>query len=187
MTALQREDAAAQPSAPLLDRAADAYLRWSLVAIKMITVAVLAAMVLMNALEIVARAGWGRSFNWVQELSVVVAMTLYFLGYALVAKEQAYIAIGTLGRALPVGLSRALAILVNAAVLIFHALVAVLAFRILPFVGLFDTPILGLPETVYILPIAVGCADVAITETIFLARRLAGRPVKELPRIGVLT
>jgi TRAP-type transport system small permease protein len=182
-----RSDMEGGAAASPFDRFCNLYLRWSLLAVKVIAVSVLGAMVAMNAIEILSRAVWNVSLNWVQELSVVVAMTLYFLGYALVAKEQAYLAIGTLGRSLPPTLARGLGLLLNAGVLVFHAAVAVLAFRILPFVGMFDTPILNLPETVYILPIAIGCADIAVTETIFLIRRIAGRPMVEQARVGVLT
>ena len=45
-------------------------------------------MVAINTAEIVHRMAFTRGLNWVQELSMVLAMALYFMVYALIAKNR---------------------------------------------------------------------------------------------------
>ena len=61
--------------------------------IQAIAIIVLGTMVAINTAEIGHRVFYTNSLNWVQELSLVLAMTLYFLVYALIAKRQEYIRI----------------------------------------------------------------------------------------------
>ena len=66
-----------------MQAAAQLYLRVSSAVIQWIAVAVLVAMVGINTAEIIYRTVFTSGLNWVQELSLVLAMVLYFLTYAL--------------------------------------------------------------------------------------------------------
>src|SRR5204863_5346489 len=105
------------------------YLRWSRTAIQWIAVLTLAVMVAINAAEIGHRVLFTRGLNWVQELSIILAMTLYFFVYALIAKDREYIRIELFSRLLGPRGKRVLAIATRVVVLTFQALVAWFALR----------------------------------------------------------
>ena len=133
-------------------------------------------MVAINAAEIGHRFFFTRGLNWVQELSIVIAMTLYFLSYSLIAKDREYIRIELLTRLLAPRPRAALEIATRILVLVFQAMVAVFAVKTAKFSALFETPVLSWPEWVFYVPVAVGCADIAITEAIYLKELLWPRP-----------
>jgi len=131
-------------------------------------------MVAINTAEIAHRFFFTRGLNWVQEISIVLAMVLYFLIYALIAKDREYIRVELFARALgPVG-RRRLSIATRLVVLVFQAMVAWFAWKTARFAALFETPVLGWSEWVFYAPVAVGCADIVATELIFLVWQLRG-------------
>ena len=142
-------------------------------------------MVVINTAEIVHRVALTRGLNWVQELSMILAMTLYFLTYALIAKDREYIRIDLVARLFSPAGKRALAIAIRLVVLGFHAMVAWYAARTTQFATLFETHILGWGEWVYYFPLALGCSDIVVTELIYLAWQLRGIEVEE-SRAGIL-
>jgi C4-dicarboxylate transporter DctQ subunit len=146
-------------------------------------------MVAINAAEIVHRVVLTRGLNWVQELSIILAMYLYFLVYALIAKDREYIRIDLLSGALGPRGRRVQAIVVRLLVLVFHGLVAWYAIKTTHFATMFETHVLGWGEWVFYLPLAAGCADIVLTELIHLAWQLSGREDAEAERArgGVLT
>ena len=146
-------------------------------------------MVAINAAEILHRVLLTRGLNWVQELSIILAMYLYFLVYALIAKDREYIRIDLLSGALSPRGRRVQAILVRLLVLVFHGLVAWYAVKTTRFSALFETHVLGWGEWVFYLPLAAGCIDIVVTELIHLAWQLSGKDDDEVDRAraGVLT
>ena len=169
-----------------MQAAAQLYLRVSSAVIQWIAVAVLVAMVGINTAEIIYRTVFTSGLNWVQELSLVLAMVLYFLTYALIAKNREYIRVELLSSRLAPDARRALAVTDRLVVLLFHACVAWYALRATQFAAMFELPILGWGEWVYYLPLALGSADIVLTETIFLTWQLRGVDVGE-ERAEVLT
>ena len=143
-------------------------------------------MVAINGAEIVHRLFFIRGLNWVQEVSVILAMTLYFFVYALIAKDCEYIRIDLFSRLLGPRGKRALAIVLRLGVLVFQAMVAWYAFRTARFAAIFETPVLAWPEWVLYAPLAAGCADIVVTEAIYLVWQLRGIEVAE-ERAGILT
>jgi len=140
-----------------------------------VSVAFLALMVAINGLEIVGRGVFGRSFVWVQEISIVSAMWVYFFAYGLIAKDDEYIRVD-----LFVGLAgdrvrQAMAIVARVATIGFHAIVAWFAVETWRFLGLFRTSVLDWPESLFVLPILVGAIDILVTECIHLRWALTGR------------
>ena len=169
-----------------MQAAAQLYLKVSSAVIQWIAVAVLIAMVGINSAEIIYRTAFTSGLNWVQELSLVLAMVLYFLTYALIAKNREYIRVELLSSRLAPEARRILAVMVRLVVLLFHAFVALYAIRTTQFAAMFELPILGWGEWVYYLPLALGSADIVLTETIFLTWQLSGVDVGE-ERAEVLT
>jgi TRAP-type C4-dicarboxylate transport system permease small subunit len=131
-------------------------------------------MLAINTAEIVHRFVFTRGINWVQELSIMLAMVLYFLAYSLIAKEREYIRVELFARLLGPRGRRRLSIATRLVVLVFQAMVAWYAWRTAKFAALFETPVLSWPEWVFYAPVAIGCADIVITEAIFLVRQLRG-------------
>ena len=134
-------------------------------------------MVAINTAEIAYRFIYTRGLNWVQELSIVLAMVLYFLAYALIAKDREYIRVELFARSLGPVARRRLSIATRLVVLVFQAMVAWFAWKTARFAALFETPVLGWSEWVFYAPIAVGCADIVVTELLFLVRQLRGGEV----------
>lgn len=161
------------------------YLRWSKTAVQWIAVFTLAAMVAINATEIGWRLLFMRGLGWVQELSIILAVSLYFLTYALIAKQGEYIRLDLVARYLPSAARCLLSTAIRLLVLAFHGLIAWYAVKAARFSALFETPALGWPETVFFVPLAVGCADIFVTELIFLVRQLRGADARE-ERTGIL-
>lgn len=166
--------------------AAQTYLRWSRAAVQAIAVLVLATMVAINSAEIVHRLAVTRGINWVQELSVILAMTLYFLTYTLIAKDREYIRIELVAKALPARGQHLLAVAVRLVVLAFHLMLAWYAVRAVKFNAAFETAVLSWPEYVFYVPLALGCADIVVTEAIYLVWQLRGVEAQE-HRAAIIT
>jgi len=131
-------------------------------------------MVAINAAEIAYRFTFIRGLNWVQELSIILAMTLYFLVYALIAKERAYIRIELFARMLGPDGRRRLSIATRVVVLVFQGMLVWYAAKTTKFAALFETSVLAWPEWVFYAPLAIGCADIVLTELIYLVWQLRG-------------
>ena len=155
-------------------KVAQAYLRYSRAAIQVIAALVLATMVAISSAEIAHRLLFTSGLNWVQELSLILAMTLYFMIYALIGKDREYIRIELVARLLSPAGKRALAIATRLVVLVFHATVAWYAAKTTQYAMMFQTPILRWGEWVFYFPLAVGCTDIVVTELIYLAWQLRG-------------
>lgn len=181
-----------QPTTPpdpvsAFDRACSAYLRGSGLVLRVLGVLALALMVGSHALEIGWRFFHERGLSWVHEFSMIAAMVLYFLMYAEIAKQRDYVRLDLLEQRLPAGARRHLSTFIRLVVLAFHALVAWYAVGTARFAAAFDTTVLEWPETVFYLPLALGCADIVLTETIHLWRHLRGQDEGERAAPRVLT
>lgn len=155
-------------------RAAQAYLKYSRGAIEVIAFVVLVAMVVINTAEITYRFLFHGGLSWVQEVSIVLAMVLYFLVYAWVAKDREYIRIELLVRVLRPVWRRRFSIGTRVLVLVFHGMLVWYGTQTTVYSRLFETPVLGWPEVVFYAPLALGCADIVITELIYLVWQLRG-------------
>lgn len=167
--------------------ASDAYLRASTVVVQWSAMAVIAFMVALNATDITLRALVGSGFSWTQELSIILAMYLYFYAYALIAKEDGYIRVEFLVNRLPAVAQRWLDMGARLLVLAFQAVLAWLAIDTARFASLFETPVLGWPETVFFVPVVIGAIDICLTELIYLVRHLRGESAVRERRSGLLS
>jgi TRAP-type C4-dicarboxylate transport system permease small subunit len=163
---------AAEPGRGALDRALRLYLDVSKRAVIAVSVAVLALMVALNGLEIAGRGLFGRSFTWIQEVSILAAMWIYFFAYALIAKDEEYIRVDFVADRVGAAARRWMALFARLATIAFHGLVLWFAFETWRFLGLFRTSVLEWPESLFVLPILVGAADILATELIHLRRVL---------------
>ncbi len=157
-----------------LDRALHSYLFASKRVVLTISIAFLALMVAINGIEIVGRGLFGRSFVWVQEVSIMSAMWVYFFAYGLIAKDQEYIRVDLFANFAGPAAKAFIALFARLATIAFHATVLWFGIEAWRFLGLFRTSILDWPESLFVLPILVGAADILITECIHLRASLNG-------------
>jgi TRAP-type C4-dicarboxylate transport system permease small subunit len=172
---------------PVFTRACDAYLRGSGLVLRVLGVSALALMVGSHALEIGWRFIHTRGLSWVHEFSVIAAMFLYFLTYAEISKKRDYVRLDLLEQRLPDTMRRHLSTAIRVLVIVFHGMVAWHALTTVRFVAAFSTTVLEWPETVFYLPLLVGCADIVLTESIHLIRHLQGRSGSSAAAPRVLT
>lgn len=144
-------------------------------------------MVAINSAEIAHRFVFTRGLNWVQELSIMLAMTLYFFVYALIAKDREYIRVELFVRMLGAAGRRALGIAIRLVILAFHAMLVWTALVTAKFATLFETPVLGWPEWVFYAPLVAGCADIVLTELVYFAWQLRGIDTDQRAHRGILT
>ena len=157
------------------DKFLRSYLKVTRLIVMAVSCGVLGFMVAVNGLEIVGRSFFHVSFSWVQELSILAAMWIYFFTYALIAKNEEYIRVDFLVRLIPPAWQWWVDILARLVTILFHAVVAVFAVEAYRFLGFFTTSILAWPESLFVLPILLGAIDIVITETIHLYWQLTGR------------
>ena len=165
--------AAPEPKRGRLDRVLRSYLVVSRRVVTVVAIALLALMVAVNGLEIASRALFGVSFVWVQEVSILSAMWIYFFAYGLIAKDEEYIRVDILAKTASPSARAAIGLFARLATIGFHAVVVWFGIEAWRFLGLFRTSILDWPESLFVLPILLGAIDILITECIHLRGTLA--------------
>jgi TRAP-type C4-dicarboxylate transport system permease small subunit len=158
-----------------LDGVLRLYLDVSRRVVAAVAIGFLALMVAINGVEIFGRGLFGRSFVWVQEISIVSAMWVYFFAYGLIAKDDEYIRVDLFANLAGPSAQRAMALFARLATIGFHAVVAWFAIETWQFLNLFRTSVLDWPESLFVLPILAGAVDILITECIHLRWALTGR------------
>jgi TRAP-type C4-dicarboxylate transport system permease small subunit len=136
-----------------------------------------ALMVAINGLEIAGRAFFSVSFSWVQEVSILAAMWVYFFAYALIAKNEEYIRVDFAAKLMPQAWQHTVDIFARLVTIFFQGMVAWFALETYRFLGMFTTSVLIWPESLFVLPILIGALDILITELIYLYWVLMRRPL----------
>ena len=163
------------------DAALRVYLDLSRRIVIAVSCAMFAFMVAISGLEIVGRAVFSVSFSWVQEVSILGAMWIYFFTYALIAKNEEYIRVDFAAKLMPETWQYAVDIFARVVTIFFHGMVAWFAVETYRFLGMFTTSVLIWPESLFVLPILLGAVDILITELIYLYWVLTRRPLP-IPR-----
>src|SRR5262245_14633244 len=81
-------------------------------------------MVAINGLEIAGRGLFSLSFSWVQEVSILAAMWVYFFAYALIAKNEEYIRVDFAVNQMPPAVQHAIDIFARLVTILFQGMVA---------------------------------------------------------------
>jgi len=89
-----------------------------------VSCAMFAFMVAINGLEIVGRGFFSISFSWVQEVSILGAMWVYFFAYALIAKNEEYIRVDFAVKLMPEAWQYAVDIFARLTTIFFQGMVA---------------------------------------------------------------
>src|SRR4051812_6718637 len=140
-------------------------------------------MIAINAVNIVSRAAFHADMEWTQEVSVLLAMVVYFFSFALISKANSDIRIDFIAHMFPLDAQRVLGLLSRLLVLVFQVIVLWCAIVTLDFVRVFRTPVLELSEALFFIPVIAGAADIIITELIYLRRQAQG--TMRLPGAGL--
>jgi TRAP-type C4-dicarboxylate transport system permease small subunit len=160
----------------VVDVALRAYLDWSRKIVIAVSCTMFAFMVAINGLEIGGRGVFSVSFSWVQEVSILCAMWIYFFAYALIAKNEEYIRVDFAAQFLPESWRYAVDLFARVVTIVFQGLVAWFAVETYRFLGMFTTSVLIWPESLFVLPILIGAVDILITELIHLYWQITRRP-----------
>jgi TRAP-type transport system small permease protein len=168
-----------------VDAVLRSYLAVSRWIVMTLSIGMLMLMVTLNGLEIVGRGAFGHSFTWVQEVSIIAAMWVYFFAYGLIAKDDEYIRVDIVANMLGEGARHVLGVFARLVVISFHGIVLWFAFETWQFLGLFRTSVLDWPESLFVLPIMLGAADILATELIYLFWALVGRLPPPRPHMPV--
>jgi TRAP-type C4-dicarboxylate transport system permease small subunit len=152
-----------------------AYLDLSRRIVIAVSCAMFAFMAAINGLEIVGRGFFSTSFSWVQEVSILGAMWIYFFAYALIAKNEEYIRVDFAAQLMPDSWRNAVDIFARLVTILFHGLLAWFAVETYQFLGMFTTSVLIWPESLFVLPLLIGAFDIVITELIYFYWQLTGR------------
>ena len=160
-----------------MDDAFRLYLKYSEVVVRIVSALALVLMTIVSALEVVSRGLFGVSLSWAQELSIILAMWVYFFAYALIAKNQDYLRVELIFTLLPLRARKIIAPLCRLCVILLFGAIFYLAVGQLGFLSLFRTNVLEVPEYVMVIPIILGAFDIFVTELIYLFWQLRGDPV----------
>jgi TRAP-type C4-dicarboxylate transport system permease small subunit len=125
-------------------------------------VALLAAILAINGLEIVSRSAFAISFQWIYEVNLLLASWLYFLGIFLVYRHGGDISMVGLKTILPPRLHRGFDRAVNAIGAAVFAIVGWYALAYMQLQWPFKTPGVGIPRAAYTLPLLIGVVAVAL-------------------------
>ena len=135
--------------------------------------AILAALVALDVAQVVLRYGAGRGWPWAGDLSVILLLTLAWIGAGHLWLARGHIAVDLIAPASRAG--RALWLAFDAAVLAGGIALWPMTLRTMAAYGFIDLPALPLAASAKYLPVAAGTAFAALAAAILLVRR-AGPP-----------
>jgi TRAP-type C4-dicarboxylate transport system permease small subunit len=125
-------------------------------------VAALAGMLLVNGLSVASRTVGLGSIHWAHEISIVLALCVYFVGYGLVIRSQAEIRVEFLSKRLPPTANALLRIVGGLIQLGLYLFVGYLAFQYARRASMLSMPMTGASEAWTFVPIVIGFLDAAV-------------------------
>lgn len=138
--------------------------------------AVLAALVALDVAQVALRYGPGWGWPWAGDVSVILLLTLAWLGAGHLWLARGHIAVDLIAPASRAGWALWLAF--DVAVLAGGLALLPMTLRTMEAYGFIDLPVLPLPGSVKYMPVAAGIAFVTLAAAIVLLRRAGppGRP-----------
>ena len=131
----------------------------------------LATLVGLDAAQVALRYGLGRGWPWAGDVSVILLLTLAWLGAGHLWLARGHIAVDLVDGTGPAG--RALAVAFDLVALIGGLVLLPMTVATMQAYSFIDLPVLPLPGSVKYAPVALGLAFVTLAAAIALARRLA--------------
>lgn len=125
---------------------------------RVLTGALLAAIVLSNAAEIVLRTAFATSLSWIFEINLLFATWIYFIGVCQVYHKQGDIAVDVLARLLPPRLCHVWGWVVDLACVGTFFVIGWYGVALVQLQWPFKTPGIGLPSASYSAPVVIGAA-----------------------------
>lgn len=124
----------------------------------------MAAMVVVNLLEIVARSFFAHSFSWIQDVTVLLAAWMIFLGFVGVAAHGRDIAVTFLVERMAPRLRLAAHLFISASSVAFLGVLSVAAYQLIGVQQGQVSLIAKLPLTLYTWPLLVCSATLLLVE-----------------------
>lgn len=129
---------------------------------EVLTSALLAAVVLLNGGELVARNFFNYSIAWAHEVNLLLATWVYFIGMTMVVHRKGDIVVEYVTQFLPPRAHRAWLAAVNLAVLAALATIAWYCWVLIELQAGFRTTGLGIPNPAFSAAVLVGAAIMAL-------------------------
>jgi len=138
-----------------LRRAFDISLEWIEKVVKVVIGIVLAAMIVVNVMEVISRYIGGGSIFWVHELTLLLVSWLTFLGIGVVYRQKTDAAVEIFVNLFRGKVKKAVLLVVTPIVVGFLVIFIWRAFLYLSFQE-YPTPALGIPTRLFSIPVIVG-------------------------------
>lgn len=124
--------------------------------------------VLLTGVSVLLRYGFNYSLHWSQEITLLSAQYLYFMGAAYIFKTKEYIIMDFLFLKLPNGLKIPTAVAVHLMMLTFLGVTIWQAYLMIIKQWTTTSFVLNLPRGHWTLPVLAGCISIALTLTYYL-------------------
>lgn len=147
---------------PRMRRLAAGYLEHSGRILVILVVAGLGAMLLLNGTSVVLRTVGLRSIHWAHEVSLVIATSIYYLGYGLVVRSSAEIRVQFAVQGLPARSRQVLNLVGDAAQFALYVTFGILLTQYAIRMSPLSMPVTRLSEALLYAPAAVGLFDASI-------------------------
>jgi TRAP-type C4-dicarboxylate transport system permease small subunit len=141
-----------------------------------LVVAGLGAMLALNGASVALRSLGFRSIHWAHEISLVIAIGIYFLGYGLIVRRRAEIRVQFAILGLPTRARRVLDVLGDAAQFALYVTFGILVWQYAMRMRVLPMPITGFSEALVYVPVAIGFFDAAV---VVVLRALTGADAQE--------
>lgn len=135
-----------------------------------LAVAGLVGMISINILEIISRFVFRYSFVWVQEATLLLACWSIFLGFSVITYKKKDIAVHILVQYLPASLKRAVLALTAVINVLFLAVLAYSAMRLLTLQAEQVTLVIGFPVTLYNYPLIIAALSAMLANLLDVFR-----------------
>lgn len=120
--------------------------------------------------QVVLRYGFGMGWPWAGDLSIILLLTLAWIGAGHLWLTRGHIAVDLIAEVSRAG--RALRVVFDLMVLLGGLILVPMTFRTMQAYGVIDLPALPLPASVKYMPVAVGMCFVVLASALVLVRRL---------------
>ena len=152
------------------------YLDASRLVLSVAVVAALAAMLILNAAAVLSRTlGFG-SIHWAPEISMLLAVGVYFLSYGIIVRRQAEIRVEFLADRLPHGVQNSLLVVGDLIQLCLYVFIGFLGIKYAIRISILPMPITQASQGFFFLPLIAGFLDSA---TVIVMRILVRREAEE--------
>jgi TRAP-type C4-dicarboxylate transport system permease small subunit len=153
------------------------YLAKSGLVLAIVVVAALTAMVILNAATVLTRTLGVGSLHWAHEVSLILAVGVYFLSYGIIVRRHAEIRVEFLAKRLPGRVQDVLAVLGDVLQLCLYLFLGYLGVLYANRISVLPMPMTRVSQALIIIPLVIGFLDASCVVVLrFLLKRKPQAP-----------